>query len=328
MKLITRRRALLGGASALASLRLLRPAHAAAYPSQAVRLVNPFAPGGSVDAISRLTAVRMSEVLGGQIFVENIAGAGGTIGMDRVAKAAPDGQTLGISNVASNAIAQGLYSKLPYNGLTDFKHVGMFGTLPNVLVVKADFPARDVKELIAIAKAKPGRLNFSSAGNGSTPHLCGEMFKAQAGIFALHVPYRGGGPALQALLAGEVDFLFDNYTTSIASVKAGKLRVLGITSPERASFAPTLPTLKEQGLPRFAAETWHGISAPAATPSEVISQLNAALVKATSDPAVAARLVELGVTPSTFSPAQYTEFIAAEIRKWGEVIKVSGARVD
>lgn len=322
----TRRQALLLGTAGLAALG--RPAWAAAYPDKAVRLINPFAAGGSIDAIARLVAVKMSSQLGNQIFVDSVAGAGGTIGADRAAHSTPDGYTLVVSNVASNAIAMGLYSKLPYDGLADFAHVGMFGTLPNVLVVKEDFSARTLREFIALAKAQPGKLTFSSAGNGSTPHLSGEMFKAQAGIQALHVPYKGGGPALQAVLAGEVSFLFDNYTTSIASVKAGKLRVLGLTSGARLPFAPELPTIREQGLPNFVAETWHGISAPRGTPAAIVQQLSAALLHATADKEVSDRLAELGVTPSRFTSAQYKAFIAAEIRKWGEVIRTSGAKVD
>ena len=262
------------------------------------------------------------------IVVENRAGAGGTLGAGVVAKSPADGYTLLVSNVASNAIAASLYPKLPYNALGDFEHIGMFGTLPNALLVNPALPVKTLGDLISLAKANPGTLTFGSAGSGSSPHLSGEMLKTQAGIDVLHIPYKGAGPALQDLMGGQISFLFENVPTAISVIKSGKLRVLGTTGALRSPMLPDVPTLKEQGLASYVAESWHGFSAPAKTAPEIVELLNAELRATIDDPAVHARLVQLGVSPVSYTTAQYREFIAAEIEKWRVVVKASGARVD
>lgn len=318
----------LGAAFPLVSSMLPTDAIAQNYPERPIRLVNPWAPGGSADIVARLIAQKMSEELRQPIIIDNRPGAAGTVGSDLVAKSAPDGYTLILSTVASHAIAVSLYPKLPYSALADFEHIGMIDTLPNALLVGASFPARNLSELIALAKAKPSALSFGSAGNGSSPHLAGEMFKAQAGIDALHVPFKGGAPALQALLGGEISFMFESISTINAHVKSGKLRVLGTTGAKRSPMLPNVPTLHELGLTNFVAESWHGISAPAGTPGTIVARLNAALRSAVETPSIHARLIELGVTPGSLSPAQFRDFIKSEIDKWKTVVEISGAKVE
>jgi tripartite-type tricarboxylate transporter receptor subunit TctC len=303
-------------------------ARAENFPSKPIRVINPFAAGGSVDVLSRFVSQKLSERLKQPIVVENRAGAGGTLGAGVVAKSPADGYTLLVSNVASNAIAASLYPKLPYNALGDFEHIGMFGTLPNALLVNPALPVKTLGDLISLAKANPGTLTFGSAGSGSSPHLSGEMLKTQAGIDVLHIPYKGAGPALQDLMGGQISFLFENVPTAISVIKSGKLRVLGTTGALRSPMLPDVPTLKEQGLASYVAESWHGFSAPAKTAPEIVDLLNAELRATIGDPAVHARLVQLGVSPVSYTTAQYREFIAAEIEKWRVVVKASGARVD
>lgn len=303
-------------------------ARAEAYPSKLIHVINPFAAGGSVDVISRFMSQKLSERLKQTMVVENRPGAGGTLGAGVVAKSPADGYTLLVSNVASNAIAASLYPQLSYNALSDFEHIGMFGTLPNALLVNPTLPVKTLGDLINLAKAKPGTLTFGSAGSGSSPHLSGEMLKTQAGIDVVHVPYKGAGPALQDLMGGQISFLFENVPTAISVIKSGKLRVLGTTGARRTPMLPDVLTLKEQGLANYVAESWHGYSAPAKTPPEIVSLLNAELRATIGDPAVHARLEQLGISPVSYTTAQYREFIAAEIEKWRVVVKASGARVD
>jgi tripartite-type tricarboxylate transporter receptor subunit TctC len=298
------------------------------YPEQTIRLVNPWAPGGSADVISRIVTAKMSEDLKRQIVVENKAGAGGTVGSDLVAKSPPDGYTLILSTVASHGIATSLYPNLPYNALTDFEHIAIIDTLPNALLVGAAFPAANLKELIALVKGKPGEYTYGSAGNGSSPHLSAEMLLAHAGVKAVHVPYKGAGPALQALLGRETSFLFENVPTIAEYVKSGKLRVLGTTGATRSTMLPDVPTIREQGFPNYVAESWHGFAAPARTPAAIVNRLNAAVRAAVESPALKARLLELGVNPVSYTPAQTREFVKTEIERWTRVVIASGAKVD
>lgn len=303
-----------------------RIARADNFPSKPIRVIYPFLAGG--DAYDRYVLQAVSDRIKQPIVVENRPGAGGTVGSNVVAKAAPDGYTLLVSNLASNAIAASLYPRLPYNALNDFEHIGMIGTIANALLVSPTLPATTLGELIDLAKAKPGTLTFGSVGVGSSPHLSGEMFKSQAGIDIVHVSYNGSGPALLDLMAGRIAILFNNLPTAIPVIKSGKLRVFGTTGSVRAPMLPDIPTLKEQGLRNFEVESWHGLSAPAKTPAEIVNLLNAELRAAIADPAVLARLAGWGVSAISMSPAQYRDFIAQEIEKWRIVVKASGARVD
>lgn len=324
---ISRRQLLLAAGSALLA-GAATPARAESYPSKPVRLVNPFAPGGSADIISRLFAAKMSSILDANIFVENMAGAGGTIASEKVAKSAPDGYTLLLSNIASQAIAPTLYATLGYDPLNDFEHIALLGTFPNVLVVGPSVKATTVAELIAEAKARPGTMNFGSAGNGSTPHLSAELFKLRTGIQAQHIPFKGAGPALVAVMAGEITFQFENLSSAIPHIRSGKLRPLGVTSARRVNVLPDVPTMQEAGVPDFVIGSWYGISAPAKTPSVITRVLADAVVKALNDPAMQPRMNDIGLEPPSITPSQYREFIASEIRLLAPLIKASGARVD
>lgn len=326
----TRRRLVLatGAAGAAAALGLPGAVRAQAYPAKAVRLINPFAPGGSADVLSRLVAGRLSQTLGQTVFVENVGGAGGTIGSDRVAKAAPDGYTLLLSNVASQAIAASLYAKLPYDPVASFEHIAMLGAFPNVLVVGPGVKAKNYAEFIAQAKARPGEFTFGSAGNGSTPHLSAELLKLRTGVDARHVPFKGAGPALVAVMAGDISFQFENVSTAIPQIKGGRLRALGITSASRIGALPDVPTMQEQGVSDFVIGSWYGISAPPKTPPEITQAVARATQAALAEPALAAQLVDMGVSPSTIAPAQFRDFVASEVQRWAPLVKASGARVD
>ncbi len=327
-----RRRDLLLTAAALGAAGALGAPGAAlaqsGYPNKSIRLLNPFAPGGSADVLSRLIAARLSQEMGVTVFVENQGGAGGTIGSSTVIKAAPDGYTLLLSNVASQAIAPTLYAKLPYDALNDFEHIAMLGDFPNVLVVGPAVKAANYAEFIAQAKANPGSFTFGSAGNGSTPHLSAELLKLRTGIDARHVPYRGAGPALLALMGGETSFQFENVSTAIPQIKSGRLRALGVTSAARAPSLPDVPTMQELGLADFVIGSWYGISAPPKTPPAIKQAVAKATVAVLNDPALKAQLVEMGVAPSTITPEQFRGFVAREIERWSVMVKASGARVD
>ena len=319
------------GAAGLGKL-LAWPADALAesYPSRPVRFVNPFAPGGSADVISRLMATKLGQVAGATFFVENIAGAGGTIGSDRVAKSPADGYTLLLSNVAPLAIAPGVYSKLPYDSVTDFEHIALFGQFPNVLLVGPQVKAETFAEFVAEAKSRTASnaFSFGSAGNGSSPHLSGELLKLKAGIPALHIPFKGAGPALLAVMSGELSFQFENISTAIPQIRGGKLRALGVTGATRSASLPGVPTMKELGLSDFVVGAWYGISAPANTPPEVVQAIAKTTAAALADPALQARLADLGVEPPPVAPAKFKGFVEAERQRWGDLIKRSGAKLD
>ncbi|GAB3469260.1 ABC transporter substrate-binding protein [Polaromonas eurypsychrophila] len=295
-----------------------------------MRIVVPYAPGGPIDVTARLMAERVKDTLG-TVIIENRPGGGGNIGADVVAKAAPDGLTIGIAAVATHAINPWLYSKMPYNAATDFAPITQMLRVPNVLVMNADTAARlninNLADLVRYAKANPAKLNYGSGGNGSAGHLAGEMFKAQAGIFALHIPYNGGNPAQLALLSGQVDFNFDNLATAAANIKAGKLKALAVTTAERSSVLPEVPAVAEM-LKGFAIDTWWGLVAPAATPREVVAKLNQAFVAALNSPEAKARFATLLAEPVASSPEQFGAFMKAELAKYEKVVKASGARVD
>lgn len=301
---------------------------AQAFPNKPIRIMVPFPPGGSTDVMGRSLAAELSKSLGQPVVVENRAGANGNIGSAEVAKAAPDGYTLLLSGVGSNAINHSLYPSMPYDSSRDFEHITLLAEGPNVLIVHPNFAAKSVPELVAMAKAQPGKLNYGSNGNGSSGRLAMEMLRQATGMDMVHVPYKGGGPAMQALLAGEVPMLFTNQDAALPQVKAGKVRAIGVASDKRNPAYPDVPTIAEQGFPGFSAVSWLGLSAPAKTPPEVISKLHAEAVKAINQPEFRARLEGNGFVVVGSTPEQFRGFIASENAKWGKAVKASGATVD
>ena len=293
------------------------------------RIIVPYAPGGPIDVTARLMAERVKDSLG-PVIIDNKPGGGGNIGADAIAKAAPDGLTIGIAAVATHAINPWLYSKMPYNAATDFAPITQMLRVPNVLVINADTAARlkinTLGDLIKYAKANPAKLNYASGGNGSAGHLAGEMFKAGAGIFAVHIPYNGGNPAQLALLGGQVDFNFDNLATASANIKSGKLKALAVTTAKRSALLPDVPAVAET-LKGFEIDTWWGLVAPAGTPLDVVAKLNAAFVAALNSPEAKARFAALMAEPVASSPEQFAAFMKAELAKYEKVVKASGAKV-
>ncbi|WP_020697486.1 Bug family tripartite tricarboxylate transporter substrate binding protein [Reyranella massiliensis] len=318
------RRALIAGLALLLSCGSAM----AQYPDKPVRLVVPFPPGGPTDVFARVLSAGLAEQLGQQVLIDNKAGAGGTVGTDLVAKAKPDGYTLLFGTAATHGINISLYKTLPYDPLKDFELIALTGLVPMVLLVPPDQP-RVLKELIAKLKSEPGKATYASSGNGTTNHLAGELFKSRAGIDAVHVPYRGSGPALQDLMGGRVTFMFDSFGTSLEQIKAGKLYAVAIMADKRSQARPDVPTTAEAGLRDFVGGTWNVVAAPAGTPKEIVDRLNVAINKALASETVADRLRQLGIEAVTDStPASTRAFVSAEIVKWREVIRAAGAKVD
>jgi tripartite-type tricarboxylate transporter receptor subunit TctC len=303
-------------------------AFAQAFPSRPITVVCPVAPGSSADLIPRVLAPLMSQSMGVPILVENRAGANTAIGTAFVAKAEPSGHVLLMAPASALAVNQWLYKELAYNPEKDFAPITNAAATPNMLVVLPEVPAKNLAELIALAKAKPNSLSFASAGSGSTSHLCGELLKTSAGIEIVHVPYKGPAPAQQDLLAGRVPLMCDNFSNVISHVRAGRLRAIALTAKTRHPQAPDVPTTQESGLPGVEVGNWYGFVAPSRTPKPVIDKLHAEFVKALRSPVVAERLDNLGLTIVADSPEQFGKFIAAESAKWRKVVEVSGARVD
>lgn len=299
-------------------------------PAKPIRIIVPYAPGGPIDVTARQLAERVKDSLG-PVIIENRPGAGGNIGADAVAKAAPDGLTLGIAAVATHAINPWLFGKMPYNAATDFAPITQWVRVPNVLVMNADTAARlkinSLADLIAYGKAHPGQLNFGSGGNGSAGHLAGEMFKRDAGIFAVHIPYNGGNPAQLALLSGQVDFNFDNLATAAPNIKSGKLKALAVTTAKRSPALPEVPPVADT-LKGFEIDTWWGLVAPAGTPKDVIARYNQAFVAALNAPETRARFAALMAEPAPDSPEAFGAFMKRELAKYERVVKASGAKVD
>ncbi|WP_119289514.1 Bug family tripartite tricarboxylate transporter substrate binding protein [Azohydromonas sediminis] len=307
------------------------PLGAAALAQTATtRIVVPFAAGGPIDVTVRVLAEQVRASLG-PVVVENRPGGGGNIGMEAVARAAPDGLTLGVATTASHAINPWLFAKLPYDPARDFAPITQMLRVPNVVVMNAETAQRlkiaTLADLIAYAKAHPGKLNYGSGGNGSAGHLAGEMLKQRAGIFVVHIPYSGGAPAQLALLSGQVDFNVDNLATAAANIRAGKLKALAVTTAQRAAVMPEVPTVAET-LPGFEVDTWWGLVAPAGTPREKVHQLNAAFVAALNSAEVKTRFAALMAEPAPSTPEQFAAFIAREREKYERVVKASGAKVD
>ena len=303
-------------------------ASAQTYPTKPIRLVVPFPPGGATDILARDVAQKLTEAWGQSVIVDNRPGAGGNIGSELVAKSAPDGYTLEMGTVGTHAINASLYAKMPYDHVKDFTPVILVAGVPNVLVVNPALPANSVAELIAYAKANPGKLNFASSGNGTSIHLSGELFKVMAGVQITHIPYKGSAPALQDLLGGQVQMMFDNLPPSLPQIKAGKLRALAVTSLTRAPALPDVPTLAESGLPGFEASSWFGILAPAGTPAPIVAKLNAEIAKWLATPEAKEKLAKQGANAAGGTPDDFAKHIAAETAKWAKVVKDSGAKID
>jgi tripartite-type tricarboxylate transporter receptor subunit TctC len=312
----------------VAGLALAGPAKAQDYPSKPIRLVVPFAAGGATDVLARLVGERLTASLGQQVVVDNRPGAGGNIGSDIVARAEPDGYTILMGAVGTHAINPSLYPKMPYDPVKDFAPVTLVASVPNVLVVNPEVPAKSVQELIDLAKAKPGELNFASSGNGTSIHVSGELFKAMTGTDIVHVPYKGSGPAVTDLLGGQVQMMFDNMPSSLPHVKAGKLRALGVTSAKRSPALPEVPTIAEAGVPGYDATSWFGILAPAGTPEPVVTRLQGAIVQALGEPEMRQRMADLGAEPVGDTPAEFGQFITAELAKWAKVVNDAGVKLE
>lgn len=322
-----KKRHFLLGALATTTLIAMVPAQAQHRP---IRLIVPYAAGGPIDVTARIVAERVKDSLG-TVIIDNKPGAGGNIGADAVAKAAPDGLTIGIAATATNAVNPWLYSRMPFNAATDFAPITQMVRVPNVLVMNADAAQRlkinTLPELIAYAKANPGKLNYGSGGNGSAGHLAGEMFKQQAGIFAVHIPYNGGNPAQLALLSGQVDFNFDNLATAAPNIRSGKLKAIAVTTAQPSSALPGVPPVAAT-LKGFAIDTWWGLVAPAGTPPDVIAKLNQAFVAALNAPETKARFANLLAEPVANTPEQFGTFMKSELAKYEKVVKATGAKVD
>ena len=330
MRRLSRRRLLITAAAvAFAPLPALAQS---AWPNKPVRIVVPFAPAGTTDILARALAPELSRAFGQPFIIENKPGAGGNLGADLVAKSG-DGHTLLMGTVGTHAINPALYARMPYDHVKDFVPVTLVAGVPNVLVMnpaKAEaLGIKSVPDLIRVAKASPGKLNMASSGNGTSIHLAGELFKTMTGTYMVHFPYRGSGPALLDLMGGNMDLMFDNLPSAMPHIKAGKLKALAVTSAERSSALPDLPTVAEAGpLKGFEASSWFGLLAPAGTPAEVVNRLQQETAKALATPALKERLQAQGAIPSGMSPADFAKFIAAETKKWATVVKASGATVD
>jgi tripartite-type tricarboxylate transporter receptor subunit TctC len=320
----TTRRSLHACCIALAGLLLASPmtAGAQAWPTKPIRILVGFAPGGGTDIVARSLAPKLTELLGQPVIVENRSGASGTIAADAVAKAAPDGYTLLMGHSNSNAIAPFVLQKVPYDAATDFSPITYIGYVPNVLVVHPSVPARSVKELIELAKKKPGAFTFASSGVGGTQHVAGELFERIAGIHLIHIPYRGSGQAVQDLLAGNVNMNFDTMPPVLPHIKAGTLRALAISTPQRVPQLPDVPTFNEVGIKGFDVTNWYSVMGPKGMPKDIVARLNEAILKAMADPAVRATLEAQGVQFGTFrTPEEFGKFIGEELAKYRKLIK-------
>ncbi|MBW9053849.1 Bug family tripartite tricarboxylate transporter substrate binding protein [Rhizobium mesosinicum] len=321
---ITRRMSLALGLGLLAAATGTA-ASAQSFPDRSVTMIVPFAAGGSTDVVARIVAQKMSEDLGQQVIVQNVAGAGGNLGADNVARAEPDGYTILMGTVATHALNPLILKSTPYDPEKDFAPISLLVIVPNVLVVNPELPAKNVQELIALLKANPDKYSYASSGNGTPLHLSGELFKSMAGVDMQHIPYKGAGPALNDVIGNQVPIMFDNLPSSSSHIKAGTLRALAVTTAERASSFPDIPTIAESGISGYETYTWNALFAPANTPADVIARLNASAKKALADPAVAERMKEFSAKIVGSAPEELAAHVKAELAKWKPV--VDGAHI-
>ncbi|MCZ8106434.1 MAG: tripartite tricarboxylate transporter substrate binding protein [Burkholderiales bacterium] len=315
----------------LAGLSLALPAGASwaqDFPKRQITMVVPFAAGGSTDLVARLLAQKLTEQMGVNVIVENRAGAGGNIGAAAVAKAEPDGYTVLYGTISTHTLNPLMAKRSAYDPVKDFEPIALVGSIPNVMIVHPSVPAKDVKELIAAAKADPAKFSYASSGVATPLHLSGEMFNRMAGTQMAHVPYRGAGPAMNDLIAGQVPVMFDNLPTSIEQIKAGKARALGVTTKERVKQMPDIPTLHEQGLTGYETYSWQALFAPAKTPKAVVDRINAEVIKALKDPALLKRLDELTMTVTPSSPEGLGKHVVEQLATWGPITKATGVQLD
>ena len=301
------------------------PALAQQYPNRPVRVVVPFPPGGGTDVVARLVIHKLAEAMGANFLVDNRSGAGGMLGTEVVARAAPDGYTLGIVS-GSHAINPSLYKKIPFDAVRDFEPVTMLVSGPGVLVVHPSLPARSVKALIQLARSRPGAIDYASAGNGTPPHLAAELFKTMARVDLVHVPYKGNGPAMTDLLSGRVSLSFPTIPSALPHVRSGRLNALAVTSARRSHAVPEIPTIAESGVPGYEASSWYGVLAPAGTPRAIIERLHKEIVGVLGEVTVREKLVARGLDPVGTAPRDFAATIQSEIAKWAKVVRASGAR--
>ena len=310
----------------LALLLAAAEAIAQAYPVRPIRIIVPFPPGGGTDIGTRILGQKLQEALGQPVVIENRGGASGIVGLEQGARSAPDGYTLLMGNIGTMAINVSLFRKLPYDPVKDFAPISQVALLPMFLLVHPALPARDVRELIALAKAKPGQINYSSSGSGGMPHVSAELFKSLAGIYMVHIPYKGGGPAVADLMAGQVQVSFATVLESISQVKAGKLRALAVSSARRSAAMPELPTLAEAGLPGYESGSWLGLFAPAGTPQEIVARLSTEAIRIVKLPDVREKLLQQGADPVGGTAAELAATIQADIAKYARVIRDAGVK--
>jgi tripartite-type tricarboxylate transporter receptor subunit TctC len=330
-----RRSALISVALSAIAFAVTPAAAQTSWPTKPVKIVVPFAPGGTTDILARAVAPELSRALGQPFIVENRAGAGGNIGADLVAKSAPDGYTVLMGTVGTHGINKSLYSRLAYDPQKDFAPITLVAGVPNVMVMNTEtaktLGINNVPDFIRYAKAHPGRLNMASSGNGTSIHLAGELFKSMTGIYMAHIPYTGSGPAMMAMVSGNVDVMFDNLPSAMPQIKGGKLKAFAVTSAQRSAALPDLPTIAEAGGPTlkgFDASSWFGLLAPAGTPPDIVKRMQEEVAKALGTPAIKEKMLAQGAIPSGNTPQQFTNFINAEHEKWAKVVKASGAKVD
>lgn len=298
------------------------------YPTKPIRLVVPFPPGGTTDNFGRLLATRLSEKLGQPVVVDNRAGAGGNIGTDTVAKSPADGYTLLFATVGTQSINASLYKRLPFDPQKDFTPIAPFASVPNILVVNPNVPVKSVSELIAYSKSKPDTLNMGSAGNGTTNHLSGELFKSMTGASITHVPYKGSGPAMADLLGNQIQLMFDNLPGSLPQVKAGGLRALAVTGATRSPTLPNVPTMAEAGVPGYVAEVWFGVVAPKNLPKDILAKLSQEITQISQEKATVEKLAGQGATPLSSTPTEFSQRIQSDTEKWSKIVRASGATVE
>ena len=330
--MINYRRTLIHSMAAAAVALMAAPgiaqAPASTWPNKPIRYIVNFAPGGTTDILARTIGEKLGAALGQPIVVENKPGQGGSLGAAELARAAPDGYTIGAGTISSHAINATLYDKLSYDPITSFAPITLYATQPNVLLVHPSVPAKNVRELIALLKASPNKYSFGSAGNGTSQHISGELFKAMAGVDMQHIPYRGSGQMLPELLGGTLLVAFDNIATAVQHVNAGKLRALAVTSATRSVVSPDVPTMAESGLPGYDISSWQAVFAPAGTPAPIVERLYTEIARILKTPDIQKRLTDLGLNVSEATPAQLTALIKADVPRLGKIVKDTGARAD